>query len=151
VFAGGRNKAKLESARAAYEESVALYRQQILVAFREVEDSLAALQFLERELAALEEAAVAAKKSASIAFERYRAGAINFIAVVDSETARLLAELAASGPPRPSGLRWCASSRRWAAAGNRVRPTPAPSQANALPPPAGRTGCRAAKPDSSSA
>lgn len=95
VFAGGRNKAELERTRAAYEESVALYRQQVLVAFREVEDNLAGLQFLREERIALEEAAVSARSAASISFQRYRAGAINFIEVVDSETARLQAALAA--------------------------------------------------------
>jgi len=95
VFAGGRNKAELERARAAYEESVALYRQQVLVAFREVEDNLAGLQFLKAERLALEEAAVSAASAARISFQRYRAGAINFIEVVDSETARLTAALAA--------------------------------------------------------
>ncbi len=95
VFAGGRNKAELERTRAAYEEAVAQYRQQVLVAFREVEDNLAALQFLEQERLALEEAATSARSAASISFQRYRAGAINFIEVVDSETARLQAALAA--------------------------------------------------------
>lgn len=95
VFAGGRNKAELERARAAYEESVAQYRQQVLVAFREVEDNLAGLQFLKAERLALEEAAVSAASAARISFQRYRAGAINFIEVVDSETARLTAALAA--------------------------------------------------------
>jgi multidrug efflux system outer membrane protein len=93
VFAGGRNRAKLEAAQAAYGEAVARYRQQVLVAFREVEDSLSALRFLGQEQAALDEAAIAARSSAAIAFERYRAGSINFIEVVDSETARLQAEL----------------------------------------------------------
>ncbi len=93
VFAGGRNRAKLEAAQAAYEEAVARYRQQVLVAFQEVEDSLAALRFLAQEQSALEEAATAARRSAAISFERYRAGSINFIEVVDSETARLQAEL----------------------------------------------------------
>jgi multidrug efflux system outer membrane protein len=42
VFAGGRNRAGVERSQAVYEEAVAQYRQSILVAFREVEDSLAA-------------------------------------------------------------------------------------------------------------
>lgn len=95
IFAGGRNRANLERARAVYEQSVAQYRQQILQAFREVEDSLAAIQFLEKQVTALEEAARAGRRSAQISYARYTSGAINFIEVVDSETVRLQAELAA--------------------------------------------------------
>jgi multidrug efflux system outer membrane protein len=94
IFAGGRNKASLDRSRAAYEEAVANYRQRVLVAFQEVEDSLAALRFLESEVTALETAMVAARNAASISFDRYRAGAINFIELVDAETRRLEAELA---------------------------------------------------------
>jgi multidrug efflux system outer membrane protein len=94
IFAGGRNRAGLERARAVYEESVALYRQQILVAFREVEDNLAALRFLEREVEARKVAALSATAAARQAFERYRAGAVNFLDVVDAEQARLSSLLA---------------------------------------------------------
>jgi multidrug efflux system outer membrane protein len=94
LFQGGRNKAGLERARAAYEEGVALYRQRLLVAFREVEDSLAALAFLKNEAQARTAAARAATQAARVSFERYRAGAVNFLEVVDSENVRLVNELA---------------------------------------------------------
>jgi multidrug efflux system outer membrane protein len=94
LFAGGRNRATLERARAAYEEAVSLYRQRILVAFKEVEDSLSALTFLRQEAAARRQAAEAARLATRLAFERYRSGSVNFLEVVDSESARLLNELA---------------------------------------------------------
>jgi len=94
IFQGGRNRANLERARAAYEEGVALYRQQILVAFREVEDSLAALEFLREQVRARTEAARSARNARELSFARYQAGAINFLEVVDSEQARLLNEVA---------------------------------------------------------
>jgi outer membrane protein, multidrug efflux system len=94
LFEGGRNRAGLERARAAYEEGVALYRQRVLVAFREVEDSLAALQFLRHEGASRTSAATAATHAARLSLERYQAGSINFLEVVDSENVRLLNELA---------------------------------------------------------
>src|SRR5690606_32668499 len=46
IFAGGRNRANLNRSRAEFEESVARYRQQILVAFGEVENTLAAIRYL---------------------------------------------------------------------------------------------------------
>jgi outer membrane protein, multidrug efflux system len=94
LFEGGRNRAGLERARAAYEEGVALYRQRVLVAFREVEDSLAALRFLELESKARLAAAAAATQAAKLSLERYQAGAVNFLEVVDSENVRLFNELA---------------------------------------------------------
>ena len=39
IFQGGRNKANLERSRAAYDEAVAIFRQRVLVAFREVQDA----------------------------------------------------------------------------------------------------------------
>lgn len=94
LFEGGRNKADLERARAFYDEGVAQYRQKVLVAFKDVEDSLAALQFLQGEAEARSKAAMAATQAAKLSLQRYRAGAINFLEVVDSENARLLNELA---------------------------------------------------------
>ena len=94
MFQGGRNRANLERAWAAYEEGVALYRQQILVAFGEVEDSLAALAFLDERSRARTAAAVAAANAARLSFERYRDGAVNFLEIVDSEQARLANEVA---------------------------------------------------------
>jgi multidrug efflux system outer membrane protein len=95
LFAGGRNIAELDRTKFAYQESVALYRQQILEAFREVEDSLAATTLLEKQVAALQEAARAGRRSAEVSYARFTAGAVNFLEVVDSETVRLQAELAA--------------------------------------------------------
>jgi multidrug efflux system outer membrane protein len=92
IFQGGRNRANLERAKAAYEEGVALYRQQILVAFREVEDNLAALQFLEAQTRARREAARAATEAAQLSVARYQAGSVDFLGVVDSERVRLLNE-----------------------------------------------------------
>jgi multidrug efflux system outer membrane protein len=93
IFQGGRNRAGLERARAAYDESVAIYRQKVLTAFKEVEDSLAGLQFLSQEVEARRQAAEAATQAAKLSFERYRAGAIAFLELIDSENARLQNEL----------------------------------------------------------
>jgi multidrug efflux system outer membrane protein len=94
LFQGGRLRADLRRAQAAYEEAVALYRQKILVAFKDVEDSLGALRFLSDQVTARQRAAAAATIAARLAFERYQAGAVNFLEVVDAEQARLVNELA---------------------------------------------------------
>ncbi len=63
IFEAGRNASNLERARAAYEEAVAGYRQQVLVAFAEVEDALAGLRILNAQGAAQQRALEAARQA----------------------------------------------------------------------------------------
>lgn len=94
IFQGGRLKADLERARAAYDEAVAAYRQKVLVAFREVDDSLAAIRFLKDRYAARAAAVEAAGNSAAIALERFSAGTVSFLEVVDASSLKLNNDLA---------------------------------------------------------
>ena len=93
IFQGGRLKADEQQARAAYDEAVAAYRQRILVAFREVEDNLAAIRFLKEQVDARNQAVTAATRAATLALDRYSAGTINFLEVIDAESARLQSEI----------------------------------------------------------
>jgi multidrug efflux system outer membrane protein len=92
VFAGGRNVANLNRSRAVYEEAVAKYRQRVLVAFGDVENSLSGVQFLERQAAAQDRAVASARRSAELAAERYRAGIVSFLDVVDANRGTLAAQ-----------------------------------------------------------
>ena len=56
LFTGGLNRANLAAAHAAYNETVANYRQTVLSAFGEVEDALAAQRLLAEEWNAENEA-----------------------------------------------------------------------------------------------
>ena len=94
IFAGGRNTANLNRARAVYEEAVAKYRQRVLVAFGDVENSLSGVQFLARQSAAQDRAVVAARRAAELAADRYRAGIVSFLDVVDANRGTLAAERA---------------------------------------------------------
>ena len=94
IFQAGRGGANLRRARAAYEEAVAVYRQRVLLAFQDVDDSLAALRFLKDQARARQTGAESAGNAARLALERYTAGAVNFLEVVDAEGARLQNELA---------------------------------------------------------
>jgi outer membrane protein TolC len=53
LFEGRLRKAQTEQARAAYDATVATYRQTVLTGFQEVEDNLAALRILGQEAAVL--------------------------------------------------------------------------------------------------
>ena len=78
--AGGRISLN-RRARAAYEESVANYRQAALVAYQEVEDNLATLHFVSDALAADQAAAASAERSVYHANQRYAAGVADYIEV----------------------------------------------------------------------
>jgi outer membrane protein, multidrug efflux system len=94
IFQGGRNRANLARSEAFYEEAVATYRQQILVAFREVQDALTATRLLATQAAAQERAALNARRAAQLSRTRYDAGYVAYLEVVDSERSALAAERA---------------------------------------------------------
>ncbi len=78
---GGRAAVR-DAARAAYDASVADYRQTMLTAFGQVEDNLNALEVLRRESAAQRDAVDAAKRALSRVGNRYENGAITYLNVV---------------------------------------------------------------------
>lgn len=92
IFEGGRNRANLNRARAAWEETVANYRQQTLVAFQEVEDGLAGLRLLAEQAVFLDEAVRAARRAAELSGKRYDAGMVSYLEVVDAERTTLQSE-----------------------------------------------------------
>jgi multidrug efflux system outer membrane protein len=96
IFQGGRNKANLARSRAAYEESVALFRQRVLVAFREVQDALTATQLLADQAAAQDRAVAAARRAGELAQTRYDAGFVNYFEVIDAQRTVLTAERASA-------------------------------------------------------
>jgi len=94
IFAGGRNLANLRRARGTYDESVALYRQQVLVAFGDVENSLSGIRRLAVQAEAQSRAVTSARRAAELATERYRSGIVAYIEVVDASRDALTAERA---------------------------------------------------------
>jgi multidrug efflux system outer membrane protein len=92
IFAGGRNSANLNRSRAVYEEAVAKYRQRVLVAFGDVENSLSGVQFLARQATAQDRAVASARRAAVLADDRYRAGIVSFLEVVDANRGTLAAQ-----------------------------------------------------------
>jgi len=94
IFAGGRNLANYKHAKATYAEAVAAYREQVLVAFGDVEDSLSDIRHLSDQAAAQQRAVVNAQRSADLAAERYRSGIVSYIEVVDANRDALTAERA---------------------------------------------------------
>jgi len=89
LFEGGRLRAGLRFAQAAYEETVANYRQTVLTAFSEVEDNLAAQDLLASQYEAESGALVAARIQLRVANNRYRDGLITYIEVATAESTEL--------------------------------------------------------------
>jgi outer membrane protein, multidrug efflux system len=93
LFEGGRIKAGVQRARAAYEESVAQYRSQVLVAFHEVEDGLAGLRLLGEQFEAQMRALDGAKKGADLSRARYKEGLASYFEVVIADRTMLENEI----------------------------------------------------------
>ena len=81
----GRNRARVEQARARTQEAVALYRGAVLRAFGEVETNLATADARERQRIAIERLVAANADTARLARSRYRAGLTDFLPVLDAE------------------------------------------------------------------
>jgi multidrug efflux system outer membrane protein len=94
IFAGGRNRANYRRSQAAYDEAVARYRQQVLVAFGEVENSLSDIRHLTDQATAQQRAVANARRAATLATDRYRAGIVSYLEVVDASRDALSTERA---------------------------------------------------------
>lgn len=94
VFTGGLNRARLASSQAAYDATVADYRQTVLRAFQEVEDQLAAQSLLAIQLDAETAAMAAARRTLELANNRYQAGLVTYLEVAVAQSEALTRERA---------------------------------------------------------
>ena len=97
IFDAGLRRAQTEQAVAAYDATVAQYRQAVLAGFQEVEDNLAALRILEEEAKVQEDAVRAARESVVLTANQYKAGIVSYINVVTVQTTQLSNERTAVG------------------------------------------------------
>jgi NodT family efflux transporter outer membrane factor (OMF) lipoprotein len=95
IFDAGRRRANMDQAIAAYEQTVANYRETVLTGFQQVEDNLAGLRILENEAQVQERAVVAAQKYLELANSRYTGGVTSYLEVTTAESAALSDELTA--------------------------------------------------------
>ena len=95
IFAGGRNLANLRRSRSRFEESVARYRQRVLIAFGEVENALAGIQLLAERSAAEDRALSSARRARDLATESFSAGLTSFLDVIDADRVALQTHRAA--------------------------------------------------------
>ena len=95
IFQGGRGFSDRAQAEAAYREALENYRDTLLTAVRETEDSLADAKHLARSSEARENSAAAAGRASALTRKRYDAGVTDYFEVVDADRTLLTEQRAA--------------------------------------------------------
>ena len=94
LFKGGALDARLTGATAAYDQTVARYRQVVLGAFQNVEDQLSAARVLQIQQALRAQASSAADQVEQQVLNRYRSGQVSYSDVITAQTTALNARRA---------------------------------------------------------
>jgi len=97
LFDAGARQAQTKQAMAAYDGTVASYRQTVLTGFQEVEDYLAALRILDDEARIQNQAVKDARESVILTTNQYKAGIVSYLNVVTVQTTALANEKTAIG------------------------------------------------------
>jgi NodT family efflux transporter outer membrane factor (OMF) lipoprotein len=96
VIDGGRRRAVTQQARDNHAASVASYRENVLEAFQQVEDNLAALRILEQELTTQRVAVDSARRSVDLSTTRYKRGITTYLEVLTAQSTALSNERTAA-------------------------------------------------------
>jgi NodT family efflux transporter outer membrane factor (OMF) lipoprotein len=81
----GARPAQVRQARAAYDATVANYRQTVLTAFQQVEDELATLRILEQQVDVQQQTVKSADLAVQLTLNQYRAGTVAYTSVVTAQ------------------------------------------------------------------
>ena len=95
LFDAGLRRATVQQYQATFMATVATYRQTVLTAFEQVENNLAALRILSREIEQQDAAVASADRSLRLATARYRAGIDPYLNVITAQTTLLANQQAA--------------------------------------------------------
>lgn len=95
IFNGGKLRANVRVAKAQQKIALADYEKAILTAFREVNDALAGVRFIRRQLAADEETVAAESRRLELAQMRYEGGVASYSDVLDAQRYLFSAQLTA--------------------------------------------------------
>jgi hydrophobe/amphiphile efflux-1 (HAE1) family protein/NodT family efflux transporter outer membrane factor (OMF) lipoprotein len=92
LFDGGARRARRDEARAAYDATVATYRETVLGSFRDVEDAVATLGVLQQESDVQDEVVRLAQKEVAVSLQQYKAGTVTYLNVVTAQATALTNE-----------------------------------------------------------
>lgn len=96
IFQFGKNLRRVEIEEERFQQQLHIYENDVLEAFREVEDALVYVDTYERELAARIKQRDAAVNAAGLSRSRYDGGETSYLEVLDSERSMFDAELSAT-------------------------------------------------------
>ena len=85
IFTGGARRAQVQYAQAGFDATVAGYRQTVLQAFQEVQDSLTGLTILDQAFQSQQLAVEASRRSLDISTNRYKGGLVSYLDVVNAQ------------------------------------------------------------------
>jgi outer membrane protein, multidrug efflux system len=85
IFNAGRLKANLQAVRAQYDQAVAAYASQVLIAYGDVEDALTDLHAQTSQVGSLGEAVRASERYRRLADVQYTNGLVDYLTVIDAE------------------------------------------------------------------
>jgi multidrug efflux system outer membrane protein len=89
LFDGGRREAGVQNASAELDAALAEYREQVLVAFRDVEDQLSALRLLSEQAEAQSRAVASASRATLLSDSRWRNGYVSQLELLDAQRSEL--------------------------------------------------------------
>jgi multidrug efflux system outer membrane protein len=89
LFDGGRRQAGVQNANAELDIALANYREQILVAFKDVEDQLSALRLLAEQSEAQSRSVASATRATVLSDSRYRNGFVSQLELLDAQRSEL--------------------------------------------------------------
>jgi len=89
IFDGGRREAGVQSAAAEADAAAAGYREQLLQAFKEVEDQLSGLQLLSAQARVQALAVNSASRALALSDSRYRNGLVSQLELLDARRSEL--------------------------------------------------------------
>jgi len=89
IFDGGRREAGVQRAVAELDGELANYREQVLGAFRDVEDQLASLKLLADQAEAQSRAVTSASRATVLSDHRYRNGLVSQLDLLDARRSEL--------------------------------------------------------------
>jgi len=92
VFEAGRRRAAVAQSQAAFDATIASYRQTVLGAFEQVEDNLAALRVLSEESVTADQAVTSAERALTVSTAQYKAGTTNYLTVIQAQATALSSE-----------------------------------------------------------
>jgi NodT family efflux transporter outer membrane factor (OMF) lipoprotein len=85
IFTGGRLRANIQASDARLDQARIEYEREILAAFQEAEDAIAAYRAEQARLGRLGEASTAAQSALKLSEDVYRAGLADFLGVLDAQ------------------------------------------------------------------